>query len=113
MTIDKTDTDAPQPGMTASATRSSPAARDHKILVTNPTPNRADDVVVVDGTQGLEAASIQVSQAVTNGSADIGGCTVAAPQTRCSIGARMRAARCSYSEGQVVASAGRTSSPPR
>ena len=39
----------------------------YKILATNTSQFRADDVVIVDGTQGLEAASIQVNQVVTNG----------------------------------------------
>jgi uncharacterized repeat protein (TIGR01451 family) len=62
----------------------------YKILVKNISPsgttNRADDVVVVDGTQGLEAASIQVNQVITNGVVGNGnGCVVNAPQVRCSI----------------------------
>jgi len=111
LTIDKTDTD------TAGATWDNGAGPDpvvpggqvtYKVLVTNPTPNRADDVVVVDGTQGLEAASIQVSQIITNGSVGtFGGCTVAAPQTRCSIKSLNAGGTLLMTvTGQVVASAG-------
>ena len=39
----------------------------YKILVTNTHPTRADDVEMVNGTQGLEAASITVTQEITNG----------------------------------------------
>lgn len=111
LTIDKTDSNA------AGQTWDDGAGPDpvvpgglvtYKILVTNPTPNRADDVVVVDGTQGLEAASIQVSQAITNGSVGtFGGCTVAAPQTRCSIKSLNAGGTLLMTvTGQVVASAG-------
>ena len=49
-------------------------------------PRRADDVRVVDGTQGLVAASVTASQVIVNGSVGtFGGCTVAAPQVTCSI----------------------------
>ena len=52
----------------------------YKILVTNnATGNnaRADDVVVTDATQGLEAASIVASQTIVNGSlGTTGGCVV-------------------------------------
>jgi len=61
----------------------------YKILVTNNATgsnSRADDVVTVDGTQGLDAASITASQVVTNGTVgNTGGCTVSAPQVRCSL----------------------------
>lgn len=61
----------------------------YKILVTNNatgTNSRADDVVVTDGTQGLDAASIVASQVISNGSlGTTGGCAVVAPQVRCSI----------------------------
>ena len=80
----------------------------YKILVTNPTPNRADDVVIVDGTQGLEAATIQVSQIVTNGSiGTFGGCIVTAPQAKCSIKSLNAGGTVLMTvSGQVVASAG-------
>ncbi|MCF6376439.1 hypothetical protein L2K70_02380 [Nocardioides KLBMP 9356] len=58
----------------------------YKIQVTNKASTRADDVVVVDGTQGLEAASIVATQVVVNGTVGNGnGCAVAAPEVRCSI----------------------------
>ena len=61
----------------------------YKILVTNNATgnnSRADDVVVTDATQGLEAASIVASQVIVNGSlGTTGGCVVTAPQVRCSI----------------------------
>ena len=58
----------------------------YKVRVTNTSSTRADDVVVVDGTQGLEAASVVATQAVVNGSVGTGnGCTVAAPEVRCKI----------------------------
>ena len=36
----------------------------YKIRVTNTSTTRADDVVVTDGTQGLEAASVLATQAI-------------------------------------------------
>jgi len=57
-----------------------------KILATNNAPTRADDVVIVLGTQYLEAASILASQVVTNGAiGTFGGCVVNAPQAKCSV----------------------------
>ena len=58
----------------------------YKVRVTNVGTARADDVVVVDGTQGLEAASIVATQAVVNGTVGSGnGCSVSAPEVRCKI----------------------------
>ena len=58
----------------------------YKVRVTNVGTLRADDVVVVDGTQGLEAASIVATQAVVNGTVGNGnGCFVSAPEVRCKI----------------------------
>jgi uncharacterized repeat protein (TIGR01451 family) len=58
----------------------------YKIRVTNNATSRADDVVVVDGTSGLEAASIVATQVVTNGTVGNGnGCVVTAPEVRCKI----------------------------
>src|SRR5262249_17187692 len=61
----------------------------YKILVTNNATgmnSRADDVVITDGTQGLEASSIIVSQVVVNGVVGNGnGCAGVAPQVRCSV----------------------------
>lgn len=82
----------------------------YKILVTNNAATRADDVVVVDGTQGLAAAGVSASQVITGGTVgNFGGCTVEAPQVRCSIrtldpGGTMLVTI----TGQVVASAGST-----
>jgi uncharacterized repeat protein (TIGR01451 family)/fimbrial isopeptide formation D2 family protein len=56
----------------------------YKIQVKNNATTRADDVTITDGTQGLEASSITVSQVVVNGTVgNSGGCTVSAPQVRC------------------------------
>jgi uncharacterized repeat protein (TIGR01451 family) len=58
----------------------------YKVRVTNVGTTRADDVTVVDGTQGLEAASIVATQAVVNGTVGNGnGCFVSAPEVRCKI----------------------------
>ena len=113
LTIDKTDTDAP------GADFSDGAGPDpvmpgqvvtYKILATNASPFRADDVVVVDGTQGLEAATIQVNQVVTNGTVGtFGGCTITAPQARCSIRSLNPGGTLLMTvSGQVIASAGST-----
>ena len=58
----------------------------YKVRVTNTATTRADDVVVVDGTQGLEASSIVATQVIVNGALGTGnGCIVAAPEVRCKI----------------------------
>lgn len=58
----------------------------YKVRVTNTATTRADDLVVVDGTQGLEASSIVATQVITNGTLGNGnGCAVAAPEVRCSV----------------------------
>ncbi|HEU4939631.1 MAG TPA: CARDB domain-containing protein [Vicinamibacterales bacterium] len=110
LTIDKTDKDnAPAWDDGAGPDPVNPGqVVTYKILVTNPTPNRADDVVIVDGTQGLQAASIQVSQVITNGSiGTFGGCTIAAPQATCSIKSLNAGGTLLMTvSGQVVASAG-------
>lgn len=82
----------------------------YSILVTNTTSQRADDVVVVLGTQGLQASSIQVSQIVTNGTVgNFGGCTIAAPQASCSDRTLNAGGTIQMTvSGQVVASAGST-----
>jgi uncharacterized repeat protein (TIGR01451 family) len=57
-----------------------------KILAANNAPTRADDVVVVLGTQSLEASSVIVSQIVTDGAIGTsGGCTVSSSQARCLV----------------------------
>ncbi|HLA82014.1 MAG TPA: CARDB domain-containing protein, partial [Thermoleophilia bacterium] len=74
-------------------------------------PNsRADDVVVVDGTQGLQAASITASMVVTNGVVgNTGGCTVAAPQVTCKIRSLNAGGTMDVTiTGQVIADAGTT-----
>ena len=82
----------------------------YKILVTNTASNRADDVTIVNGTQGLQASSIQVDQFVTDGTiGNFGGCWVEAPQVRCKVrtlnpgGTILMTVR-----GSVIASAGST-----
>jgi uncharacterized repeat protein (TIGR01451 family) len=82
----------------------------YKILVTNTSAFRADDVMVVDGTQGLEAATVQASQIVTGGAiGTFGGCTVEAPQARCTIRSLDPGGTLLMTvSGQVVASAGST-----
>jgi large repetitive protein len=58
----------------------------YKILVTNAATTRADDVVITDGTQSLEASSIVASQVVANGTiGNTGGCFVNAPQVTCKV----------------------------
>jgi len=58
----------------------------YKILVTNTAATRADDVVIVLGTQGLEASSVIVSQIVTDGAVGtFGGCTNVSPQAKCTV----------------------------
>src|SRR4051812_458034 len=113
LSIDKTDTDAPgadwsdgagpdpvRPGQTIT----------YKILVRNNATTRADDVQMVDGTQGLEAASLTISQIVTNGTVgNGGGCSVSAPQTKCLARTLNPGGTILYTvRGQVVASAGST-----
>jgi uncharacterized repeat protein (TIGR01451 family) len=58
----------------------------YKILATNNAATRADDVVIVLGTQGLEASSVMVSQDVVNGTVgNSGGCTNVSPQAKCIV----------------------------
>lgn len=58
----------------------------YKILVTNAATTRADDVVITDGTQSLDASSIIASQVVANGTiGNTGGCFVNAPQVTCKV----------------------------
>lgn len=113
LTIDKTDKDLLPEAWDDGAGPDplSPGSQiTYKILVRNNAPYFADDVVVVDGTQGLQAASIQVSQVITDGAiGTFGGCVVTAPETRCSI-RRLQAGGTMVVTviGQVVASAGST-----
>jgi uncharacterized repeat protein (TIGR01451 family) len=82
----------------------------YKILVTNSTNQRADDVVITDGTQGLVASSIQVNQVITNGTLGVtGGCTIAAPQAKCSARTLNPGGTILMTvSGSVIASAGST-----
>ena len=82
----------------------------YTIVLTNVSTDRADDVLVVDGTQGLEAASITVSQAVTNGAlGPHDGCVVAAPEARCTVKSLNPGGFVTMTvAGQVVTSAGST-----
>lgn len=82
----------------------------YTIVVTNIADRRANDVVVVDGTQGLEAASITASQVVVDGAVgNQGGCVVAAPQVTCSIRTLNPGGTQTVTiEGQVIADAGST-----
>ena len=82
----------------------------YKILVQNNATTRADDVSMVNGTQGLEAASITITQVVTNGTVgNSGGCSVIAPQVRCLARTLNPGGTILYTiTGQVVASAGST-----
>nr|NLI49331.1 DUF11 domain-containing protein [Propionibacterium sp.] len=74
-----TNVDAPDPVVPGATLK-------YTIVVTNISSTRADDVVTVDGTQGLEAASITASQVVVNGTVgNSGGCVVTAPQVKCSL----------------------------
>ncbi|HMF99367.1 MAG TPA: CARDB domain-containing protein [Vicinamibacterales bacterium] len=82
----------------------------YKILVTNAGSTRADDVTIVDGTQGLVASSVQASFVVTNGTVGTGGgCSVAAPQTKCLARTLNPGGTILMTiSGQVIASAGST-----
>jgi hypothetical protein len=76
----------------------------YKILVTNTHATRANDVEMVNGTQGLEAASITVTQEVTDGTVgQHGGCEVLAPQVRCRVQRLQAGGTILYTiRGQVV-----------
>jgi len=113
LSIDKTDKDLPLVSWDdlAGPDPVSPGGLlTYKILVTNMAATRADDVVVVDGTQGLEAASISVNQAVNNGTiGNTGGCEVSAPQVRCTARTLNPGGTIVITlSGRVVAAAGST-----
>jgi len=57
---------------------------DYTITVTNGTLGRADYITVTDGTQGLQAASLQVVSAVAT-SGTVPECVVAAPTVTCTM----------------------------
>jgi uncharacterized repeat protein (TIGR01451 family) len=82
----------------------------YTIVVRNVATTRADDVVMVDGTQGLVAASITASQLIVNGTIGVtGGCTVTAPEVRCNIRSLNSGGTQTVTiRGEVAASAGST-----
>lgn len=90
LTILKSDGSPDQPGTFDTGAGPDPVnpgqILTYKILVTNAATTRADDVVISDGTQSLEASSIVASQVVANGTiGNTGGCFVAAPQVTCKV----------------------------
>jgi uncharacterized repeat protein (TIGR01451 family) len=116
LTIDKTDGAPAVAGHPAWAAGAGPDPVNpgqmltYKIHVVNTASTRADDVRVVDGTQGLVAASVTATQAIVNGSVGtFGGCTVAAPQVTCSIKSLNAGGTLDVTiTGQVITSAGST-----
>ena len=82
----------------------------YTIILTNNSSSRADGVLIVDGTQSLEAASITVNQVITNGAlGPHDGCVVAAPEARCTAKSLDPGGFVTMTvTGQVVASAGST-----
>ena len=82
----------------------------YKIHVVNTSSGRADDVRIVDGTQGLVASSITATQTIVNGSVGtFGGCTVVAGQVTCSIKSLNAGGTMDMTiTGQVITSAGST-----
>jgi uncharacterized repeat protein (TIGR01451 family) len=116
LTIDKTDGSPAIAGNPAWAQAAGPdpvnpgQTLTYKIHVVNTASTRADDVRVVDGTQGLVAATVTASQVIVNGSVGtFGGCTVAAPQVTCSIKSLNAGGTLDVTiTGQVITSAGST-----
>ena len=113
LTIDKTDTDAAGPDWSDGAGPDPVTPGQtltYKILVRNNAATRADDVRLVDGTQGLAAASMTATQVVTDGAVGTGGgCTISAPQVVCQVRSLNAGGSILYTiTGQVVASAGST-----
>jgi uncharacterized repeat protein (TIGR01451 family) len=113
ITIVKTDVDVVGPDWTDGAGPDPVvpgATLTYKVLVTNTSAYRADDVRLVDGTQGLAAASMTINQVVTNGAVGTqGGCRVDAPQLTCQIRSLNAGGTVLYTiTGQVVAPAGST-----
>lgn len=82
----------------------------YKILVTNTASTRADDVTIVNGTQGLQASSIVATMEVTDGTiGNFGGCVVAAPEAKCMVRTLNPGGTILMTvTGRVVASAGST-----
>ena len=116
LTIDKTDGNPAVAGNPAWAQGAGPdpvnpgQTLTYKIHVVNTASTRADDVRVVDGTQGLVAATVTATQVIVNGAiGTFGGCTVAAPQTTCSIKSLNAGGTMDVTiTGQVITSAGST-----
>lgn len=82
----------------------------YTVTVKNNAATRADDVVIVDGTQGLEASTLTATFEVTDGTiGNFGGCSVAAPQAKC-IARTLNPGGTIIMKvsGRVVASAGTT-----
>ena len=82
----------------------------YQILVKNNSPYRADDVNIVDGTQGLVASSISATFIVTDGTiGNFGGCSVNGSQAKC-VAATLQSGGTILMtiSGQVIASAGST-----
>ena len=109
LTIDVTD----DPGILAGAGPDPVipgAILTYKIRVTNPGSRFADDVQIVNGTQGLVASSVFVNQVVTNGTiGNTGGCWVNASQVECRV-RRLEAGGSILMtvSGSVIAAAGST-----
>lgn len=113
ISIDKSDTDAPGPDFSDGAGPDPVTPGQtitYKILVRNNASTRADDVMLVDGTQGLGAASLYIDQVVTDGTVgQSGGCTVSAPEVKCLARTLNPGGTILYTvRGDVVASAGST-----
>jgi uncharacterized repeat protein (TIGR01451 family) len=113
LSIDKTDTDAPGADFSDGAGPDPVVPGQtliYKILVVNNATTRADDVRLVDGTQGLAAASMTINQVVTNGTVGVqNGCSIAAPQATCTVRSLNPGGTILYTiTGQVVASSGST-----
>jgi len=82
----------------------------YKILVTNNSPYRADDVNIVDGTQGMVASSMVATFVVTNGTiGNFGGCSVNGSQAKC-VASTLQAGGTILMtvSGQVIQGAGST-----
>jgi uncharacterized repeat protein (TIGR01451 family) len=113
LSIVKTDVDAPGPDWSDGAGPDPVTPGQtltYKILVTNNSSTRANDVTMVDGTQSLNASSVTVSQVVMNGTVGTGGgCQVMAPQVQCLARTLNPGGTIVYTvTGQVVGSAGST-----
>jgi uncharacterized repeat protein (TIGR01451 family) len=113
LTIDVTDVDAPGADWSDGAGPDpvTPGqALTYKILVTNTSSTRADDVTMVNGTQGLNASAVSINQVITNGTVgNGGGCTVSTSQVSCLARTLNAGGTIVYTvTGQVVGAAGST-----